>query len=112
MLYRWTDERQRELDTAEHLARQALAIDPQNQDALMALARSLMFNGRIADATAVTRQHLSLNPNHARANSDLAAEYYFAGRWQDALQQIDVALRLNPLDPAHLAAATSWRRPR
>ncbi len=104
VVYRWTDERQRELDTAEQLARQALAIDPQNQDALMALARALMFNGRIADATAVTRQHLSLNPNHARANSDLAAEYYFAGRWQDALRQVDLAIRLSPLDRAHVSA--------
>jgi DNA-binding winged helix-turn-helix (wHTH) protein/TolB-like protein/cytochrome c-type biogenesis protein CcmH/NrfG len=104
VVYRWTDERQRELDTAEKLARQALAIDPQNQDALMALARSLMFNGHIADATAVTRQHLSLNPNHARANSDLAAQYYFAGRWQDALRQVDLAIRLSPLDRAHVSA--------
>ena len=38
VVYRWTDERQRELQTAEQLARQALAIDPQNQDAMMALA--------------------------------------------------------------------------
>ncbi len=66
--YRWTEQRQLELDTAERLARQALAIDPQSQDALMALARALMFNGRIADAMAVTRQHLGLDPNHARAN--------------------------------------------
>jgi len=103
VLYRWTDQRQQELDTAERLARQALAIDPQNQDALMALARALMFNGRIADAMAVTRQHLSLSPNHARANSDLAAQYYFAGRWEDALRQVDLAIRLSPLDRAHVA---------
>ncbi len=103
VVYRWTDQRQQELDTAERLARQALAIDPQNQDALMALARALMFNGRIADAMAVTRQHLSLSPNHARANSDLAAQYYFAGRWEDALRQVDLAIRLSPLDRAHVA---------
>lgn len=103
VVYRWTDQRQLELDTAERLARQALATDPQNQDALMALARALMFNGRIADAMAVTRQHLSLNPNHARANGDLAAQYHFAGRWEDALQQADLAIRLSPLDRAHVA---------
>jgi DNA-binding winged helix-turn-helix (wHTH) protein/TolB-like protein/cytochrome c-type biogenesis protein CcmH/NrfG len=101
--YRWTDQRQLELETAERLARQALAADPQSQDALMALARALMFNGRIAEAMAVTRQHLSLNPNHARANGDLAAQYYFSGRWEDALRQADLAIRLNPLDRAHVA---------
>jgi DNA-binding winged helix-turn-helix (wHTH) protein/TolB-like protein/Flp pilus assembly protein TadD len=103
VLYRWTDQREGELDTAERLARQALAIDPQSQDALMALARALMFNGRIADAMAVTRQHLGLNPNHARANGDLAAEYYFAGRWQEAVRQADQAIRLNPLDRTHVS---------
>ena len=103
--YRWTEQRQLELDTAERLARQALAIDPQSQDALMALARALMFNGRIADAMAVTRQHLGLDPNHARANGDLAAEYYFAGRWEDALRQVDLAIRLSPLDRAHVAGS-------
>jgi len=103
VLYRWTDQRQLELDTAERLARQALAADPHSQDALMALARALMFDGRIADAMAVTRQHLNLNPNHARANGDLAAQYYFSGRWEDALRQADVAIRLSPLDRAHVA---------
>jgi DNA-binding winged helix-turn-helix (wHTH) protein/TolB-like protein/Flp pilus assembly protein TadD len=103
--YRWTDQRQLELESGELLARQALAIDPQNQDALMALARALMFNGRIADAMAVTRQHLNLNPNHARANSDLAAQYYFSGRWEEALRQVDLAIRLSPLDRAHVAGS-------
>jgi adenylate cyclase len=103
VVYRWTDQRKLELETGERLARQALAIDPQNQDALIALARSLMFNGHIADAMAVTHQHLNLNPNDARANGDLAAQYYFAGRWEDALRQVDLAIRLSPLDRAHVA---------
>ena len=103
VLYRWTDERKATLQTAEHLARQALVIDPQNQLALLTLAGSLMFDGRIDEAMAVTRQHLALNPNDAHANLDLAAEYYFAGRWEESLQQIEVALRLNPLDRLNLA---------
>ncbi len=103
VLYRWTDERKATLQTAERLARQALAIESQNQMALLKLAGSLMFDGRIDEAMAVTRRHLALNPNDARANLDLAAEYYFAGRWEESLQQIEVALRLNPLDPTNLA---------
>jgi DNA-binding winged helix-turn-helix (wHTH) protein/TolB-like protein len=102
VVYRWTDQRQQELDTARHLAQQALAIDPHNQDALLALAGSLMFNGRIADAMAVTRKHLGLNPNDARANGDLAAQYFFSGRWEDALRQADLAIQLNPLDRMHV----------
>ena len=67
------------------------------------LASSLMFDGRIDEAMAVTRRHLALNPNDARANLDLAAEYYFAGRWEESLHQVEVALRLNPLDGTTLA---------
>lgn len=103
VVYRWSDQRELELQTGERLARQALAIDPQNQDAMIALARTLMFNGRIAEAMAVTQQHLRLNPHHPRVNADLAAEYFFAGRWEDALQRVDLAIRLSPLDGMHVA---------
>jgi len=103
VLYRWTDERKATLQTAERLARQALAIESQNQVAMAVLASSLMFDGRIDEAMAVTRRHLALNPNDARANLDLAAEYYFAGRWEESLHQVEVALRLNPLDGTTLA---------
>ncbi|HMO49448.1 MAG TPA: winged helix-turn-helix domain-containing protein [Rubrivivax sp.] len=104
VVFRWTDQRQRELDRSRRLAEQALAIDPQNQNALLALAGSLMFSGHIAGAMAVTRKHLELYPNDAHANGDLAAEYFFSGRWQEALQQADLAIRLNPLDRAHVTA--------
>jgi DNA-binding winged helix-turn-helix (wHTH) protein/TolB-like protein len=104
VVYRWTDQRELELNTSERLARAALAIDPQNQDALLVLGGTLMFNGRLAEAMAVTRQLLSLNPHDARANADLAAQYYFAGRWEDALRQVDLAIRLSPLDRPHVAA--------
>jgi len=103
VVYRWSDQRELELQTGERLARQALVIDPQNQDAMMALARTLMFNGRTAEAMAVTRQHLHLNPNHPRVNADLAAEYFFTGRWEDALRRVDLAIQLSPLDATHVA---------
>jgi TolB-like protein/Flp pilus assembly protein TadD len=104
VLNRWTHERKATLQTAERLARQALAIEPQNQVAMCILASSLMFDGRIDEAMAVTRQQLALNPNDARANADLAAQYYFGGRWEESLQQVEVAMRLNPLDRRNLAA--------
>ena len=42
VLYRWTDQRELASDTGARLARQALAIDPQNQDAMVALAGALI----------------------------------------------------------------------
>ena len=105
--HRFTDQREQELQAAERLARQALVIDPQSQDAMSWLAGALMFNGRIAEAMAVTQRQLALNPNHVHANRDLAAELYFSGRWEDALRQLEVAIRLNPLDRRNLASAHS-----
>jgi tetratricopeptide (TPR) repeat protein len=104
VIFRWTDQRQQELDRARRLAEQALAIDAQNQDALLALAGALMFNGHIAEAMAVTSKHLELNPTDARANGNRAAEYFFSGRWEEALRQVDLAIRLNPLDRSHVTA--------
>ena len=101
--YRWADDHKATLQTAEQLARQALAIDPHNQVAMHVLGGSLMFDGRIDEAMAITRQHLALNPNDAHASQNLAALYYFAGRWEESLQQVEVAIRLNPLDRLHLA---------
>ena len=103
VLYRWTHERKATLQTAERLARQALVIEPQNQVAMAMLAGSLVFDGRIDEAMAVTRRHLALNPNDSQAIANLAAQYYFAGRWEESLQQVDAAIRLNPLDRLSLA---------
>jgi DNA-binding winged helix-turn-helix (wHTH) protein/TolB-like protein len=103
VIYRWAEDRKATLQTAEQFARQALAIDPDNQMAMLVLGGSLMFDGRIDEAMAVTRQHLALNPNDAHASQNLAALYYFAGRWEDALRQADLAIRLSPLDRAHVS---------
>jgi TolB-like protein/Flp pilus assembly protein TadD len=112
VVYRWTDQREHDLRTAEVLARSSLEIDPQNQDAMVALAGALMFNGKIVEAMAVTRKHLGINPNDSRANRDLAGQYFFLGEWEKSLQQVDLAIRLNPLDRlnvslCHNMAATS-----
>jgi DNA-binding winged helix-turn-helix (wHTH) protein/TolB-like protein len=112
VVYRWTSQREQDLNTAEGLARRSLEIDPQNQEAMVSLAGALMFNGRIAEAMAVTRKHLGMNPNDARANRDLAGQYFFLGQWNQSLQQVDLAIRLNPLDSLNVAlchnmAATS-----
>ena len=56
-----------------------------------------MFNGRIADATAVTRQHLSLNPNDARARKTWPRSTTLRAL-EDTLRQTDLAIRLSPLD--------------
>lgn len=103
LLYRWADQPAAELGSAERLARRALELDPQNQEAMMALANALMFSGRLADAMPITQKHLNLNPNDSRANRDLAGQYHFQGRWEESVKQVEVAIRLNPLDSLNIA---------
>ena len=103
VIQRWSQDPKSSLATAKSLARQALAVDPDSQAALNALAGAQMFAGELADALSTTERALALNPNDAHANRDLAANHFFQGRWNDALRQLGVAARLNPLDTAHMA---------
>ena len=105
--YRWADDRKSALETAERLARRALEIDSLDREALIILSGALMFDGRIDEGMAVTRRHLELNPNDAVVNQQLAGLYFFAGRWEDAIKQVELAMRLSPLDRLHVASGRS-----
>jgi DNA-binding winged helix-turn-helix (wHTH) protein/TolB-like protein len=101
---RWMADRKISVVVAERLARQALEIDPRNDEAQYALRNALIFDGRLDDATRIIHAQLAINPNDAHANRDLALVLMFYGRWQESLDQLDVALRLDPLDPGNVSA--------
>jgi DNA-binding winged helix-turn-helix (wHTH) protein/TolB-like protein len=105
--FRWAEDRKASLETAERNARRALSIEPLNQAGLKTLSATLMTNGQIDEAMAVTRKSLELNPYDAGANHQLAALHFFAGRWEDSLEQIKLAMRLNPLDRKNIAMGHS-----
>lgn len=107
VFYRWADDRKSSLATAERWARRALEIDSLDRDGLTVLSGALMLHGRIDEAMAVTRKHLELNPNDAAVNQQLAGQYFLAGRWEDAIRQVELAMRLSPLDRLHVAAGRS-----
>ena len=102
VLYRWSPDTKASLATAKTLARRALALAPDDQNALKALAGALDFNGEMEEAMTTTQRVLQLNPNDADAARELAVSLYFLGRWEEALRQVDVAERLNPLDSGRL----------
>jgi TolB-like protein/DNA-binding winged helix-turn-helix (wHTH) protein len=104
VLYRWSAHPTQSLATGKALARRALAVDPDDQMALLVLAAALNFSGDTEEAMTTTQRVLQLNPNDAAANRELAHSLYFLGRWEDTLRQVDVAERLNPLDSGHM-----WR---
>jgi adenylate cyclase len=112
VLYRWTDDRKAALDEAERLARRALEFDPHNQRAMMMLSNALNFNGKVDEALVVTRRQIAANPNDADSQRDLAAVLSYFGRWVESLRQVEIPLKLNPLDmtnvwKCHTIASTS-----
>lgn len=100
---RWSTDYKESLSIAKTLARRALAVNSDDQTALLTLASALNFSGEMEDAMTTIRWLLQLSPNNAAANRELAICFYFLGRWEDALRQVDVAERLNPLDAANLS---------
>ena len=101
---RWSADPKQSLAVAKTLAQRALAINPDDQIALLTLSAAFNFAGELDDAMTTTRRLLQLNPNSAAANRELAISLYFLGRWEDALRQVEVAERLNPLDAVHMSA--------
>lgn len=102
-------ERLKRGDKAWDLIQQALAIDPENSDALVTLAvmTSLVttteqFNAheptlqRQMRAAAITRRALASNPNNIEAMAILAEHYRrYEWRWADASNLLEKALQLN-----------------
>ena len=109
--HRWAADRKGSCAIAQELAKQALEIDPCNQDAQNSLGGALIFDGSVDEAMTVVRRQLASNPNGGHANRDLAAVLYFTGRWKEALEQANATLELNALELAnvghcHAIAAT------
>ena len=98
VFHRWADDRAASLETAERLARLAVELDPNHLEALAALGRSLMFNGKLDEAMRITQKRLDIIPTDPYATLHLAAVLYFRGLWEEAVQKAEASLRLNPLD--------------
>ncbi|MBT3532700.1 MAG: tetratricopeptide repeat protein, partial [Rhodospirillaceae bacterium] len=87
-------------EVADHQARAAIAIDPNDAFAHMELGRTLSFRGDPEAGLLEVAKAIEMNPNAAYA--------YFAkgnilqlalNRLDEALVQFDTALRLSPRDP-------------
>jgi DNA-binding winged helix-turn-helix (wHTH) protein/tetratricopeptide (TPR) repeat protein len=101
--HRWAADRKGSCAIAQALARQALEIDPRNQDAQNSLGAALIFDGSVDEAMTVVRRQLASHPNDGHANRDLASALYFTGRWKEALEQADATLELSALEPANVS---------
>ncbi len=95
-------------DLAMGMADQALALDPDNVDALNAKAAALRHHRRWPEADAMFQQALAIDPSSAELLEDYAEFLAFVGRMDEALQAtsrgMSIDPNLMPLVAAHLEA--------
>ena len=90
------------------LARQAVALDPNNYMAHHALGRVLMFNRDVEAALGSFRRGVELNPSSSMAGIGLADALVFVGKTDEALEEITKLERIDPLYGFSLAWTKSW----
>jgi len=95
-------------DSAERLARQALALDASDAEARARLALLLMQRGDHEGARADAERALALSPNLARAHGVLGATLIFSGRPQEGLASIAKSIRLDPRDAELMTIRWLW----
>jgi TolB-like protein/Flp pilus assembly protein TadD len=93
----WTEDR-RELDVALALSRQAVAADPEDAWAHLALGYTHMVNRRTDAALEELREAVDLNSSLAIAYIILGSTFAYAGMFRDGLHELSHAARLSPRD--------------
>jgi len=87
---------QGKLDDAAACFEQALALKPDDGDALYCLASVFRAQGKLDDAAAFYQRTLALRPNHAEAHYNLGNVLGEQGKLDDALECYERALALKP----------------
>ena len=82
----------------ERLASKALAMDPVNSRALLALSVSAMNAGDIAESVAFAQSAVDAQPSSGYANAYLGVALIFARRPSEAIASIKTAMRLDPVN--------------
>ncbi|MBL6934215.1 MAG: tetratricopeptide repeat protein [Alphaproteobacteria bacterium] len=96
-----------QLDDAEPFLRQALEADPNNLEALVALAANIMSRGQAQEAVALCRRVAELQPDHAEARNNLGKVLAMAGNRDEAVEVFRQAVKLDPgLATAHYNLGT------
>ncbi len=88
------------LDRAIEQGEAALALEPDNSDALALLAFCFYSRGDLENAQEMAEKAATLAPNHAYIIAISAAVLRQTGRYQEAISRIEKAMRLSPYYPA------------
>ena len=89
------------LETAERLARQALALNPVNQHPRTVLAEVYFLCGQGDSCRAELEDLLAINSNHPSFAHLCGAGFAFLGDWARGVELVQQAMRLNPNYPGY-----------
>ena len=89
------------LETAERLARQALALNPVNQHPRAVLAEVYFLCGQGDSCRAELEDLLSLNATHPSFVYFCGAGFAFLGDWARGVELVQQAMQLNPNYPGY-----------
>lgn len=89
----------RGIPPARAAVERALAIDPDNPEALTHRARIEVEDGDLERARETLSRVLELSPSSARAHAELGQMYGYLGYEYRALEEIEIARELDPLAP-------------
>lgn len=91
-------QKKRHLQGAESALRDAIALDPENADALFILGSLLHDKGFPTEAAALLRRAIAHNPNHAGYHQNLGNALGVLRRWQEMEAAFRTAIALDPND--------------
>jgi predicted O-linked N-acetylglucosamine transferase (SPINDLY family) len=84
---------------AEPFYRQALALEPEQSDALHLLGVVLSQKGNQGEAEALVRRALGVQPHHTAYHNSLGRILLLQGRMEEGIAALEEALRLAPQNP-------------
>jgi len=97
----WADDVDGARAAAYAAGRRAVAQDPRDAEAHVALAAGCYASQQLDAAAAACRHALELNPNLAIAEGRLAHVLSWLGDYEEALVHVERAARLSPHDPTY-----------
>jgi TolB-like protein/Tfp pilus assembly protein PilF len=100
---RQTDDIPAEIALARSCAQRGLDIDPLDPFANFTMGRSYWLKPDLDSARLWLERATSLSPNYAQGMYALAWTNTIAGAERDGRKQLDMAMRLSPLDPLYYA---------
>jgi tetratricopeptide (TPR) repeat protein len=85
-----------DFDGAQRQARQALALNPKNGDALHCLGLALLGCAQFEEAIRYLSEAAQAKPSEGQVEVDLGAAYIVASRLDEGVRHLQKALELNP----------------